>query len=81
MRLTAEQYADIAKGIAGLAHALDTANLKPFETAVADLVAQINPTLPTKEDGSAFTDDELAAAAQAARQPFLDILARDSQVG
>jgi hypothetical protein len=77
--MTPQQEAAIITGIAGLAHALDDAKVKDFKLATQDLVAQISPSLPAKADGTAYTDDELAAAADAARQPFLDVVARDGQ--
>jgi hypothetical protein len=74
--MTKEQLAALVQGIAGLAQAWSAVRGPSFQDAVNKLVATLGPELPAKDDGTPFTDEELSAAAEAARQPFLEVLAR-----
>ena len=76
--MTKDQLAAVLNGVASLAHALDAADIQSFEDATNSLIAELTPVLPAKEDGTAYTDAELAAAATAARAPFLEVLQRDA---
>ena len=65
----------VINGVGAIAKALSQTERDEYVTAAQNLVAALAPILPSKPDGSAFTDDELHAAALAAEQPFLDALA------
>jgi hypothetical protein len=76
--MTQTQLSQVFTGIAGIAHALDDAGVQAFKTTVSQLVAELQPVLPTKLDGTQYSDDEIHAAAVAARVPFQAVLDRDS---
>lgn len=75
--MTKEQLAAIATSVAGLAHALDTAQVADFQADIDDLKANIAAKLPAKDDGTPFSDDELHQAYLNARAPFEAVLERD----
>jgi hypothetical protein len=43
---------------------------------VQALIAKLTPGLPAKPDGSAWTDDDIHAAAEKARLPWQDVISR-----
>lgn len=55
-----------------------TVDLGPLKDAVDALIAQLTPTLPAKADGTPWTEADVAAAAEAARQPWANVRAQNS---
>lgn len=76
MPMTKEQLGRVILSVTGLAHQLDAMNVTPFKDAMKRLTAALQPLLPEKADGTAYTDEELHAAAEEARKPFQEVLDR-----
>jgi len=79
MKITAKDLAQAIETIRKAAHALDDQSAKQIVVHASDLIEVITAGVPRKDDGSAYTDEELAAAREEAKAPWQAALDRDSR--